>query len=320
MGLDPVSWALIASAATSAGASVYNSSKAISAQKDAAKTSQVNIDALNNQTKAISTQNAIDSANLEKQLNPLAPELRRQSLQGLIAQLNPDQTAQTSQSLLASGLGQPLNTPLLTAAIAKAHSDLAMGGQLSPELQNLATRQGLAQAGNVAGNGGGLGLGRDLVARDLGLSSYGIEQQRLNTALGAGGQELGLATDNQTNLLNYIQLLNQMRQQQFSNVFNTAQFGQNIQQPNLGLSPSSIANISVGNSNAQGASLANQGNIYGQQSQNYLNLAGQLGGYGLLAYNQSQGSGIGQPTTYADFLKNNPQSSAAIGQSRTPGQ
>jgi hypothetical protein len=273
--------ALGATAAT--GASLYNASKARDAAAQAAKDSQVNIDALNEQTKAIARQNAMDSANLEAQLTPEVPQLRTAANQGVLAGLTPDAGYLAQKAQLEGELGKGLNTPLLNEAIAKAQADLRLGGSLSPELQNLVTRGSLANAASVGG--GGLGLGRDLVARDLGLTSLGLENSRLQTALGAGNQELGLAQANQGGQFSLIQLLQQMNQAQYSRQLAAAQFGQSIRPPDVGLNPGSIAGITIGNSNAAGAAQANQSNIYGQQSQNYGNLAGNLLGYGLLSYN-----------------------------------
>lgn len=282
----------VAAAATaySAVSSADNQRKAINSQKDAAKSSQVDIDALNEQTKNIARQNAIDSANLEKQLTPEVPQLRTDANNAVLAGLTPDAGFLAQKAQLEGQLGQNLNTPLLNEAIAKAQADLRLGGSLSPELQNLVTRDSLANAASVGG--GGLGLGRDLVARDLGLTSLGLENSRLQTALGAGGQEQGLAQANQGQQFNLIQLLQQMQQAQYSRSLAAAQFGQSIRPPDVGLNPGSIAGITIGNSNAAGAAQANQSNIYGQQSQNYGNLSGQLLGYGLLQANSGTG-GVG---------------------------
>lgn len=260
-----------AGVATSADAS----RKASHSAQDAAKASQVDINALDEQTRKIALKNAEDSRALEASLTPEVPRLRTDANNAVIGALGGDPALESAKQKLSASLGIPLNTPLLNDAIAKARSDLALGGKLSIDQQNLATRQGLAQAGTSTGN---LGLGRDLAARDLGLTSYGVEQQRLMNASQLGGQELSLATDNSSNLLNQIQLLQSINSNKNAFSLGAAQYGQSIGQPIVGLDPSSVANIAIGNGNNAGAALSNRANIYGQQSSNYANLAGQLAG------------------------------------------
>jgi hypothetical protein len=296
---------LVAGAAIAAsGAAAYSSiSQANAAKKAAAaagQQSQVDTTQLNTQTSDLARKNAQDSAALEKQMTPEVPALRTQSNQALLNYGNQDVPGLSqSRSALINGMNGSLNTPLLNAAIAKAQSDLALGGNLSVDAQNLATRKALATAGTVGG--GGLGLGRDLVARDLGLTSMQVEQQRLQNASQLGGQELGLGTANATNLLNHINLLNQINQGQFGNTLATAQYAEGIQRPIVGLDPGSAANIAVGNANAAGAAQANQANVNGAASRNYANLAGQAFG-GLLAYNQNKPTYTGYtPATNNDI-------------------
>lgn len=330
-----MSWAAVIAGGASIGGSLIAANASKQAATRAGQKSQVDIDQLNELTKRIATQNAIDSSNLERRLTPEVPLLRQAANSGVLSGLDPStngyaQQAAAIQKLLEQQQGvagtksygtvdQPssLDTPLLRSAIAEAGEQLRLGGSLSPELQNLITRRSLAQGGTVAGAGGGLGLGRDLVARDLGTTSLSLQQQRLQQALGAGQLEQGLgmaqqgfatnrlnnqlnadqaafgmnlATNQNTtgNQLNLLSLMQQLQGGQFNRQLAAAQYGQSIRQPIVGLDPSSAANIAVGNQNAQGAALTNQANIYGQQAQNYANLGGQFAGYGLINYNQRQ--------------------------------
>lgn len=289
--------AVIGAAAAAGGAinSADSQRKALHAQQDALKASQGTVDSLGQSTAELSKQNAIASANLEKQLTPEVPELRTAANQNLLNGLNSNRYGMGNESaLVRSQLGNQVgmvNTPLLNAAIEKARGDLALGGQLSPEAQNLATRQALAKSGTVSG---GLGLGRDLVARDLGLTSMQVEQQRLQNASQLGGQELQLGQTNAQigqfnagNLLNQIQLLNSINQGQFGRDLSTAQFAESIQRPIVGIDPGSAANLQIAQQNAAGAANANAANVKGQANQGYLNAAGQIGG-ALLAYNNSR--------------------------------
>ncbi len=326
-----MSAAIVAAVVAVGGAAVVanqahvNSNRATNAAATAASANQIDITALDAQTKAAAIQNATDSANLEKQLTPEVPALRTAANTAVLNSLNQglDPSIAKGQAMLSSNLGVPLNTPLLNSAIAKAQSDLSLGGRLSTDQQNQATRTGAATAGSVAGPGGGLGLGRDLTARDLGLTSYNVEQQRLQNASTIGGQELNQQQDNSNNLLDQINTLSSIHNNQFNQQLAAAQYGQSIAPPQVGLDPSAIANLTVANQNVKAGGYTSQANIAGAQSAADYKLAGQALGYGvniLAGANsntnsgaQLNNSGIGPTTTYADFIKNNPNSTAAGG-------
>ncbi len=283
-----VTTAAVIGAAAAAGSAVNTADtqrKSLHAQQDALKAQQGTVDSLGQSTQDLSKQNAQASADLERQLTPEVSALRTGANQNLLNGLSDNRYDMSgNQALIQSQIGQQANTPLLNAAIEKARSDLALGGGLSPDAQNLATRQALAKAGVV---GGGLGLGRDLVARDLGLTSMQVEQQRLQNASQLGGQELQLGQFNASNLLNHINLLNQLNQSGFGRDLATAQYAESIGRPTVGIDPGSAANLQIAQQNAQGAAAANTANIKGQQNQNYLQAAGQIGG-ALMAYNNSR--------------------------------
>jgi hypothetical protein len=274
--------------------------KAASSAADAGRASQVDINELQERVRAISRQNALDSAELERQLTPEVPALRTSANQGVLAGLTPDASSSASTNMLMQGLGNKFNfaadTPLLQAAIAKAKANLALGGSLDVDTQNAVTRRGLATAGTVAP--GTLGLGRDVVARDLGLTSLQLQQQRLGDATQLGGMEaqgaqFGAQFD-ATNMLNKIQMLRAISDSNYQRQLSAAQYAQQIRQPIIGLDPSSIANISIGNQNSRSAALANQADIYGKQANNYATGAGQALGYGLLNYITPAKSPVGQ--------------------------
>lgn len=282
----------IAAVGVSAAAAVNtadNQRKALHSQQDALKAQQGTLGpngSLEQSTADLAKQNALNSAALEKQLTPEVPLLRQQSNQALLNGMNSGtyDMGGARTSLSANGFGSQLNTPLLNAAIAKAQGDLALGGTLDQETQNAVTRHGLATAAGVAGPGGGLGLGRDVVARDLGLTSLQLQQQRLANASQLGGQELNLGQSNATNLLNHINLLNQINQGEFGRNLATAQYAEGIARPVVGLDPGASANLQIANQNAQAKASANAADVKGQQTQGYMQLAGQgLGA--LMAYN-----------------------------------
>lgn len=296
-----------------------NNNQAKKAAQGAAGAGQVDIMALDAKAREIALRNAHDSRALEEAMTPEVPQLRTDANNQVLQQMNPSGVDEYSRNALASLNANPVghaNTPLLQAAIAKAKANLALGGQLSPEAQNAATRGALSTAGTVAP--GGLGLGRDLTARDLGLTSMAIENERLAQAAQLGGQELSLAglntgTDfnNRAGLLNSISMLQGVQGNQFNRALSAAQYGQSIAPPVVGLDPGSVVDLTVGNSNNAQAAMANRANMYGQQSQNWGQLAGQFGGMALLSYNNSN------PGSTTSFY--NPSTGALAPYSYNPG-
>ncbi len=273
-------------------ASVYSSvSQANAAKKAGAASGQgVDIASIDQQTRDIAKQNALDSAALEKQLTPEVPQLRTAANTAVLNDIGGTQTQRDAAGVLAGNLNKTAsdpfaNTPLLKAAIEKARSDLALGGKLSLDQQNEATRQGGVDAATVGG--GGLGLGRDLAGRDLGLKSYQIEQQRLNTALQAGGLESNQTQFNAQNFLNQYGALNSYYNNLRTQDLQAAAFGNSIPSPVVGLDPSSVANIATGNQNAQNQAAINSANIKAQQGQNLMGFGGQLLGYAASNYGKT---------------------------------
>lgn len=310
---------LIGAAGSVAGGLLANSqAKKVAGQ--AANASQVDIDALDAKTREIAKKNALQSAELERQLTPEVPQLRTAANQGVMAGLAPSASDQAAESFLLQSLGHPaasqLNTPLLRAAIAKAHSDLALGGELPLDVRNMVARRAASTAGTVAP--GGLGLGRDITARDLGLTSLDLSNQRLQNASQLGGQELALEGENANlgfnnaaHALNIVQLLQQLSGARFGRNLAAAQYGESIQRPVVGLDPGSVADVTIGNSNNRGAALANQANIAGQSSQNLFNFGGQMLGYGLL--NGFGGTATQAPKPYSGVMsKTGPSYASSI--------
>lgn len=292
-----------------AAASAYGAVKQGQASDAATKAAnqpapQVNVDQVNQQAQALAKSNAEASQALQDQLNPGVSQLRSQSIQQLISalqnqgipqatQVNQGGTIQDAINALQGRLGG--NTLLNNAATA-AQGQLDQGGNLPLDVRNLVARTAAARAGAFSGPGGGLGAGRDITARDLGLTSLDLLNQRIGNAASVGGQQgayqnsvasllgsLG-SQQYQNDLAGNSQFFNQQLAgagQNFSNIFNTAQFGQNIQYPNVGLDPAAVANIYGANLTAESAKNASAANVAGAQSQGYGQLAGQ--GLGALA-------------------------------------
>jgi hypothetical protein len=298
---------------------------AVDANKNAkaaanAKPATVDIPGLQSQAQNIAIQNAQNSAALERQFNPGAAQLRQGSLQALLASLNPE-TGDALSALIANGApgtsggnqallnqiqgqaGQPLtntnfDSALTRAAVAQAQADLALGGNLPQDVRNLVARNAAAKSGTVSG---GLGLGRDISARDLGLTSLDLSNRRLQNAAAIGQQEAALEQANaamrlqgeqfgRNNLLQSQQALAQQDQMASGNYFNqanllqsiasgdfaraiaAAQLGQNIAQPISGIDPGSVANLAVGNSNAVASQAQNAAALKAQSANQLMGL------------------------------------------------
>jgi len=243
-----------------------------------AKPNTVDIAALDQQARQISARNAAEGAILEQLYNPGASQLRAESLQNVLAGLAPNEQTNALLNRIYAQAGTAPDSPLLRAAIAQAQGDLAQGGAIPLDVQNAVTRRALAQTGQNTGN---LGLGRDVVARDLGLTSLDLMNRRLQNAASLGQAEAGLSSDATANLFNSANLLNSISGSDFARQLAAAQLGQSIQMPQTGLDPSAVANLAVGNTNAANAqqqqALALRAGAANQTSA----LGGQLMGTGL---------------------------------------
>ncbi len=271
--------AVIGAAAAVKGA--YDANKAskdakkIAAQAANTPAPQVNIAQTDAQARQTAIQNAIDSAALERQFNPGAAELRQGGLQALMASLNagtPERDALGSRIMvqagqpLSVGPAQQYDSALTRQAVEAASRDLSMGGQLPQDVRNLVARNALAKSGSVTGR---LALGGDITARDLGLTSLDLYNRRLQNAASLGAQEAGIASGNaqlragndaqalaaqqygRQNLFDSASFFDQINSGNFARSLAAAQLGQNIAQPQSGLDPSAIANLAIGNVNAQ---------------------------------------------------------------------
>lgn len=266
----------------------------------------VNIAALDQQARDIAVRNAAESAALERQYNPGAQELRSDSLGALLGGLQRSEESQALADMIMAQAGRGLNAPgaqqydsaLTRRAVEAAAADLALGGELPQDVRNLVARQGFAKAGTVA-PGSGLGLGRDIVARDLGLTSLDLRNRRLQNAAALAQQEAALGQGNaslrqraaelglqaeqygRANLFDSANFINGIESGDFSRALSAAQLGQNIAAPASGLDPGSVVNLAIGNSNIA-ANAAQNAAAAGVQAGNQKSaLGGQILGAGL---------------------------------------
>jgi len=290
-------------AVAGAGATMYAANKSAKAQGKLADSlrggGSVDINALQQQANDIARQNAYGSKELEAQLNPNIAQLRDLTSQQLLNDFKTNANDKTSgqiQQKVLDAINNPNQLPalqrsaLFDAATNKALADLNLGGNLDTATRNEVTRRAFGTSANVTG--GGLGLGRDISARDLGLTSLGLSRDRLNTASALGsldanlnvGQQSAQAQQNQLNQANlasnaalYTTLGNTKQQQNLT----LAEYIQSIQQPTTGIDPGSVVDLAVGNSNNQANSAQQQAAILAQANANKSAATGQAIGAGL---------------------------------------
>lgn len=236
----------------------------------------IDLEELSRLAEAQAERNIARGIELEEQYDPTVAQFREEGLQGLLGAMqqpggvSPEVERMLMDRIMAGDLSVDMpelqRSPLLDRVREEAMRDLEMGGQLDAETQNMVARAaaGRASAGGFLGGG----MGRDVFARDLGLTSLGLRQQRMGTAtqLGAGeeatnlqqqglrhgvnAQNAQLALQSQQQRLQGLQFLQQERQQEFSNIFGLAQMGQAIPRPVAGLDPGDLASASIADINA----------------------------------------------------------------------
>lgn len=302
-----MSSAIVIAGVIGAGASVYGSQQQKKAAEKAAAAganSGVDIASLDQQARDLSKRNAADSAALEAQFNPSVAALREQATSALLPYTSTNNAlSSTGQTLRTdlygdfsrAGNAQLQQSGLLSDAIARARADLALGGALDTSTRNEISRRAAANAGAVGG--GGLGLGRDLSARDLGISAMQLGNQRLMNASSLGAQEQAFnnaqgqfGLQNTAQRLSTAGLISDLGQQDFNRQFQLAQFGQSIARPETGLDPTSLVNLTVGNQNASNAAAQNAAAVQAQSGNALMGLGGNLigTGAGLYAGRQNQ--------------------------------
>jgi hypothetical protein len=94
----------------------------------------------------------------------------------------------------------------------------------------------------------------------------------LQNASQIGGQQLGASQANANAILSRIAAMQGLTQNQFQNSLQASNMYNNIQGPQTGLNPGSVASLAVGNQNSMNAYDASMANIYGQQAQNLTGL------------------------------------------------
>lgn len=236
-----------------------------------------------------------NSIGLEASANPTQAAARQANNQALLNASN-----QTSAGFQARNAGL---TDLQSGTSGKLYNEssdallqqLRQGGRLDPETQAAITR-GALQSGGQSGLTGSV-AGRGLVARDLGLTSLGLQQSRIQAA--QAGSTLGL---------NREQVFQGAAGQDVSTAASIGQIMNSRQLPTSGLDPTYSTGLALlnvkGQADAATALLKQENGLRAQNVDNALS----LGSTGYSAY-----TGKDQ-ISYADFLKKYPNSPAATGQ------
>lgn len=301
-----MSWIAVGVAAVGVVGGAINQNKA---SKDAKKLAAgqgggVDIASLDQQARELSKRNIADSIALEKQYDPAVAALREQATSSLLPYAGTNNALSTTGQTLRTDLygdfsnagnAQLQQSGLLGDAIARARADLALGGGLDTSTRNEISRRAAANAGSVGG--GGLGLGRDLSARDLGISAMQLGNQRLMNASSLGAQEQAFnnaqgqfGLQNTAQRLSTAGLISELGQQDYARQLQLAAFSQGIARPETGLDASSLVNLTTGNQNATNSLAQQQAAIAAQNRNAMVGAAGTLLGAGINAYgNRPQG-------------------------------
>lgn len=239
-------WFTLGAAVIGGIASNQAAKKNAAAIRDA-KPDPLDISKVISDARTAASENYARSIGLEQQFRPGTAALRTttdQSLQALAAGQTPG--LQARDSLLSSLGGSYATNPLLQESANRILGNLRLGGALGPDVQAQAMQAAL-QKGGAAGISGS-GAARGLVARDLGLTSLGLEQQRIQQAQQAG---TAMAQLNLQDLATRGNLITNAAAQDASRAGLLASIVDARALPESGLSPGAIANLYVGDKNAQ---------------------------------------------------------------------
>jgi hypothetical protein len=230
----------------------------------------INFGELQSSVAQTAADNARRSLALEQELDPNVAALRQSAFRDLLAPVGGMNTM-IAQEQLRGMVGQGPTTiqgapvqysPLLAEVERQAMAELQAGGKLPAELANRTTSQALMRSG-VSGAGG-----RDLVARDLGLSAMGLQQQRRGVAerLGQGQQAFNLGQQSVANAVNQFNAgatqqnrafqaglagqLSGMDQSTRAQQLSTAGLVAGINRPESGMDPGALASARIAENNA----------------------------------------------------------------------
>jgi len=284
-----MAWVAIGSAVIGAAGAVYSSSQNAKAAKAAAagaKGGQLDIDKLITDARTAAAENYKNSFALEQQYNPAGAALRGDTNLALANMANGNTAgAKARDSLLSSVTGEP--NSLLAESADSILKQLSLGGSLSAETQNAVVRGALSKGG-AAGMAGSMS-GRGLVARDLGLTSLALQQQRQQQAL-AAGQALSTDALGRFSAAQTAANSDAQRAGLLASIIDARAL------PESGLSPGSIADVTIGDRNTQNQMAADRSAALAKNRSATLNSLLGFGSSALQAYLGSSGKS-GSPTS-----------------------
>jgi hypothetical protein len=239
-------WVGIGSAAAGLAGNLYTSNKNAKALKGA-QAKPLDIAQVISDARENAASNYRNSFALESQFRPGTAALRG-TVDNALGALDSGRTPGfAARDSLLGGLGESkTSNPLLDASVASIFDNLKLGGTLGRDVQQQAAQAAL-EKGGAAGISGS-GAARGLVARDLGLTSLGLLQQRQAQGLQAG------STMAQLNLQDFLGRMSAAQAAAGQDTQRTSLLASIIDAralPESGLSPGGIANLYVGDKNAQ---------------------------------------------------------------------
>lgn len=238
-----------------------------SKKPEAPKTQTIDIAKVIADARTAASTNLQQSMALEQQYFPRTSNLRAVNDQSLL-DLAQGRTAgfQARDNLISSVGTSRSSNPLLDAASESILGQLRLGGTLGKDVQAQAMQAALEKGGQAGISGSG--AGRGLVARDLGLTSLGVLNQRQKAAQDAGVQTATLSLQDYLGRLN---AASGAAGQDSQRATLLSQLVEGRALPESGLSPSAIANLYVGNTNAANQTATNNAQIAAYQNTQNLN-------------------------------------------------
>lgn len=266
-----MSWVNLGVAAISAAGSYASAREQSKGLEDAAGAfntngkifDQIDLDELDKLVQSQSRENIEGSRALEREFDPFTAAMRElfpQQIYNRAQDTEVDRLIRSAMGMFEDGMGEDVGAPievdpLFTQARDQAEADLAMGGELPIEIQNLIARTAAgkaSQAGTL-----GTGLGRDLAARDLGLTALDLRKQRQENAANIGSQATTLNQivnqfnagleqqnrNNRTSNLSFLEGLGANRRAETAAAISRPA-------PQYGLDPASIADLYVSDVNS----------------------------------------------------------------------
>ena len=192
----------------------------------------------------------------EKELTPETYAMRTQSIRQLLESGKPDEYTTMARARLGreSGGLDKTGTGRLSDYIMNV-LESGKGGSLDTSTQNEVARQAGITASRVGG--GSIGNAGAISARDLGLTSNKLLDQRLS-------QAQGITAQNEASKRADIGLLENMTESQYARAMNNAQFGQQLARPTGGLTNAQFLAMTEDNRNERiRANMAASNGLYG---------------------------------------------------------